>query len=165
MAENQFGTNPNEYLDPNEYHITRSPNLPHGAPPTARYTNSDEFLTLAGKIVTEEVYLPAIDRSVIVKALTAADVAKARADVSETKSGRSVPRQDRDFGAMIAYYATVTPDGGQFFRKDQIETLNTATNYAAIQPISRVALRLSGLDEEAEEFARKKHAEGNRSGD
>jgi hypothetical protein len=127
--------------------------------PHARYTNADEFLSLAGKIVTEEVFVPSIDRTVIVKALTAADVQRARSDITETKSGRTVPRQDRDFSAMIAFYATVNPDGSQFFRRDQIDMLNKELNYAAIQPISRVALRLSGLDEEAAEADRKKHEE------
>lgn len=146
--------------DPNEYAVSRSPNLPQDAPPIARFTNSDEFLALAGQVVSEEVYLPAIDRTIIVCALHADDVARARADVNETKSGRSVPRLDRDFAAMILYYAARNPDGTRFFRRDQIDALNTKTNYAAISHPSRVALRLSGLDEEAEEIERKKRSEG-----
>lgn len=168
-----------DHMDPNEHMVsipatTHEGLPPHAHPltfaprheaPTAQYLTSDEFFALAGKVVTEEVYVPAIDRTVIVKALTAADVQRARSDITETKGGRTVPRQDRDFSAMVTYYATVSPDGTPFFRREQIDMLNKETNYAAISPIAKVALRLSGLDDEAEELARKKHLEGAKSDD
>jgi hypothetical protein len=133
---------------------------PRHAAQEARYASADEFFSLAGKIITEEVYVPALDRTLLVKALTAADIQRARMDIVERRSGVNHPRADRDFTAMVVYYGTVNPDGSQFFHSGQIDMLNTKTNNAVIQPPYKVIARLSGLDDEAEELARKKHFEG-----
>ena len=127
---------------------------------SARYVTADEFLAVGGKVVTEEVHIPLVNGTIIVRALTAHDVQRAREDATETKGGRQVPRRDRDFATMAFFYAAVGPDGTQFFQRHQIEQLHNI-NYGMIQPGVRTALRLSGLDEEAEEMARKKAFEGN----
>jgi hypothetical protein len=158
-----------DHIDPNEsmvsplHPVTVAPR--HEAP-TARYLTSDEFFALTGELATEEVFVPRLNRSIIVSELTADEVVEARQAIVKTAAnGRTVPRDDRDFSAMIAYLAARNPDGSRFFRRDQIDMLNRKTGYAAIQPISRAALRLSGLDDEAEELARKKHLEGSDTDD
>ncbi len=162
-----------DQYDPNEasvtpaHPLTVAPRQPaHGAPaPTARYATSDEFFALAGELATEEVFVPRLNRSIIVSELTADEVVEARQAIVRMVNGRQVPREDRDFSAMIAYLAARNPDGSRFFRRDQIDALNKKASYAAIQPIARAALRLSGLDDEAEELARKKHSEGSDTDD
>jgi hypothetical protein len=124
------------------------------------FPTADDFLAAASRVVMEEVYVPATNHTIHVKSLNAADVQYARSAIVTRKNGVQVPREDRDFAAMIAFLAACNPDGTRFFRDDQIDALNTKANYGAIQPISKVALRLSGLDDEAEELARKKHFEG-----
>lgn len=130
-----------------------------------KYADADAFLDAAAKDVIEELYIPLLDLTVWVKALDAAEFEQARADIVEQRGTTTVPRKDRNFAGMVAYYATVNKDGTPFFRRDQIDALNTKSKAGATQPILRAALRLAGMDEAAEEAARKKHEEGTRAGD
>jgi hypothetical protein len=162
VREEGFAVSRTERAHANPSSVSDAPREDPDANGRTRYTTSDEFFRLAGKIVTEEVYVPAIARTLIVKTLTAKDVQRARDDCNERKNGRDVPRRDRDLPTMVAFYATVNNDGSQFFQRSQIDRLNTEASYAAIQPLAKVALRLAGLDDEAEEQARKKAFEHGR---
>jgi len=129
--------------------------------PQARYATNQEFFSLSAVIVTEEVYVPAIKRTLIVSALTAEEMQLAREDCKERRNGREIPRLDRDLPTMVVFYATRNPDGTRFFHRNQVDQLNRKTSYAAIQPLAKVALRLSGLDDDAEDLERKRAFEGN----
>lgn len=142
--------------------VTTAPGQANDSPSRGRLISRDEFLRRAQQVVTETVYIPLVDGELIIKGLTGVEVSRARADVNTQKGGRTVPREDRDFGAMVLYYAAQTPDGQQFFERQDIDTLNSKVNYAAIMPGVQVAVRLSGLDDEAAELERKKAFERTR---